>query len=72
MKKDELSKVEGFLRKTFDNAKIGVRARPNKQDSAEVFVGEEFIGVLFEDLEDGEKSYNFQMAILDIDLEDSE
>lgn len=70
MKKDDIAKIEKFLRKTFENPRIGVRERPRKDDSAEVFIGEEFIGVLFEDLEDGEKAYNFQMAILDIDLED--
>jgi hypothetical protein len=69
MDKTDLTKVEAFLRKTFGNPKIGVRPRAKKDDSAEVYVGEEFAGVLFEDLEDGEKSFNFQMAILDIDLE---
>jgi hypothetical protein len=49
---------------------LQVRQRPQKQDSAEVFLGEEFIGVLFRDDEDGETSYNFQMAILDYDLKD--
>ena len=44
--------------------------RPRKTDSAEVYVGEEFIGVLFLDDEEGDRSYNFQMAILDTDLED--
>ena len=33
-------------------------------------VGEEFVGVIFRDEEDGELSYNFSMAILDFDLED--
>jgi hypothetical protein len=42
-------------------------ARPKKKDSAEVFIGEEFIAVLF--LEDTEKSFTFQMAILDTDVE---
>ena len=69
MDKNDLTKVENFLRKTFSNPRIGVRERPKKDDSAEVYVGDDFIGVLFEDNEDGEKSFNFQMAILDIDLE---
>ena len=43
--------------------------RPKKDDSAEVYIGEEFIGVLFLDDEDGDKSYNFNMSILDTDLE---
>lgn len=37
-------------------------------NSAEVYLGDEFLGVIFRDDEDGELSYNFSMAILDIDL----
>ena len=37
-------------------------------NSAEVYLGDEFLGVVFRDEEDGELSYNFSMAILDIDL----
>lgn len=53
----------------FELPSIYVKKRPQKDDSAEVYIGEEFIGVLFRDDEDGEVSYNFQMAILDYDLE---
>ncbi len=70
MDKKELSKVEQFLRQTFANHAIRVVGRPRKNDSAEVYIGDEFIGVLFVDDEDGDKSYSFQMAILDTDLDD--
>lgn len=71
MTKDELAKLEKFFQKTFDNNGIKVKPRPRKDDSAEVYIGEEFIGVLFKDDEDDDDlSYNFQMAILDYDLED--
>lgn len=43
--------------------------RGRRRNSAEVYVGDEFIGVLFVDDEDDERSYNFQMAILGTDLE---
>ncbi len=69
MKPDEIAKLTKFLRGKFDLASITVRKRPQKSDSAEVYVGEEFIGIIFRDEEDGELSYNFSMAILDIDLE---
>ena len=36
---------------------------------SEVYIGEEFIGVMFVDDEEDERSYNFQMAILGADLE---
>jgi hypothetical protein len=65
----EVRKLDAYLKKLFGNARIRVVPRPKKEDSAEVYVGEEFIGVLFIDDEDGERSYNFQMAILGTDLE---
>ncbi len=69
MTKDELDRIEKFLRKTLQSPVIRVRGRPKKDDSAEVYVGDEFIGVIFRDDEDPEDiSYNFQMAILDYDL----
>jgi hypothetical protein len=65
----EIRKVEAYLRGLFGNAKLRVQPRPRKDDSAEVYIGEEFIGVLFVDDEDEERCYNFQMAILAGDLE---
>ncbi len=65
----EVRKLDAYLKKLFGNARIRVVPRPKKEDLAEVYVGEEFIGVLFVDDEDDERSYNFQMAILGTDLE---
>ena len=63
----ELGPAQAWLRKVLGNPNIKVLARPKKKDSAEVFVGDEFIAVLFQ--EDGGKSFAFQMAILDTDVE---
>ncbi|NJM34557.1 MAG: DUF3126 family protein [Rhodomicrobium sp.] len=68
MNRDELTKIEAYLRKTFQTETIEVRARPKKKDSAEVYIADEFVGVLYRDDEDGEVSYQFQMAILELDL----
>ncbi len=65
----EVRKLDAYLKKLFGNARIRVVPRPKKDDSAEVYVGDEFIGVLFVDDEDDDRSYNFQMAILESDLE---
>ena len=65
----EIRKLDAYLKRLFGNARIRVVPRPKKDDSAEVYIGEEYIGVLFVDDEDGERSYNFNMAILNIDLE---
>jgi hypothetical protein len=65
----EVRKLDAYLKRLFSNPRIRVVPRPKKDDSAEVYLGEEFIGVLFVDDEDDERSYNFQMAILGTDLE---
>jgi len=67
--KRELERVQTYLRKQFQNPAMRVVARPRKDDSAEVYIGEEFVGVLFRDDEDGDLSYNFSMAILETDLD---
>jgi hypothetical protein len=69
LKPDEIAKLTKYLRKTFDNQALAVKVRPQKKDSGEVYLGEEFIGVIYRDEEDGELSYNFSMAILEIDLD---
>ncbi len=69
MDRQEITKLETYFRKRFNTPGMQVRQRPQKADSAEVYIGDEFIGVVFRDDEDGDLSYNFTMAILDIDLD---
>lgn len=69
LKPTEITKLEAYLQKTFQLPSIQVKARPQKDDSAEVYIGDEFIGIVFRDDEDDDLSYNFQMAILDFDLD---
>ncbi|MBV6657029.1 MAG: DUF3126 family protein [Devosiaceae bacterium] len=68
MQGEEISKIEAYLRRLFGNGEISVRARPRKDDSAEVYLGEEFIGLIHKDDEDEDLAYNFTMSILDFDL----
>ena len=67
MKPDEIKKLDAYFKRIF-NEKMVVKARPRKDDSAEVYMGDEFLGIVFRDDEDGDLSYNFSMAILDVDL----
>jgi Protein of unknown function (DUF3126) len=62
--------LNAYLRRKFDNDNIRVVVRPKKMDSLEVYIGEEFIGVLFLENEKGRKSYIFELPILDVDLVD--
>ncbi|MGD9838733.1 MAG: DUF3126 family protein [Afipia sp.] len=66
----EVRKLDAYLKRLFGNPKIRVVPRPKKDDSAEVYIGEEFIGVLIFDDEDDDRSYQFQMAILETDIEE--
>jgi hypothetical protein len=57
----EVKKLDAYLRKLFGNANI--RVVPKKGDRAEVFIGEDDLGELTVDDEDGDRSYNFRMVI---------
>ncbi len=61
-------RIEAHLKRTFGNAGLSLKARPKQKDSAEVYIGEEFIGVVYQD-EDDDGSFMFEMAILSEDLE---
>jgi hypothetical protein len=62
--------LNAYLRRKFDNEQIRVVPRPKKTDSLEVYISEEFIGVLFVENEKGRRSYIFELPILDVDLVD--
>jgi hypothetical protein len=66
--RSEIWRIEKYLRNLFRLDTITLLERPKQQDSVEVHVGGEFIGVIFRDDEEGEVSYAFQMAILEMDL----
>lgn len=64
----DMAKLQAYLQKKFGNKDLAVRARGKVSDSAEVLLSGEFIGTVYKDEEDGDTSYDFNMAILDIDL----
>jgi len=71
MKRD-LPRVQNYLRKLFRTDELRVVPHAKKRDMAEVFIGDEFIAPLYREEEDGEVSYQLQVVILDVDLEDEE
>lgn len=66
MKPEEIRKLEAYFKRVFQNPNLQVKARPRKDDSAELYTGDEFLGLIYKDEEEGD--YNFSMAILEIDL----
>ncbi|MEM1038626.1 MAG: DUF3126 family protein [Pseudomonadota bacterium] len=66
---DELKQ---HMKDVFNSPTIDVRKRGSKTDSTEIYKGEEFLGVLYDDDGTEEGMQVFNMAILDIDLEPDE
>lgn len=65
---NEITRVQEYLRLTFSNNRIKI-LQPKKPDAPiEVHLGDEFIGVLYRDEEEGEVSYTLNISILEEDL----
>jgi Protein of unknown function (DUF3126) len=68
-KAPDIKQLDAYLKRKFDNDRVRVVARLKKKDSAEVYVGEEYIGVLFFDEKDARSSF-FELPILALDLDE--
>jgi hypothetical protein len=67
---EELTKLTRFFQNTFGNTSLAIKPRPRITDSAELYAGDEFLGIVTRIEDEGEISYDLSMSILDIDLED--
>lgn len=65
---DEMMQLKNHLERTFKCTGITVKMREKAGDSIEVMMDGEFIGLIYKTIDEGETSFDFQMAILDIDL----
>ncbi len=66
----EMTQIQTYLQQLFFNPEINVKQGVGKTDApAEVYVGKEFIGVIYKNNDDGEISYDWNMSILKEDLE---
>ena len=68
MKPLETAQLQSYLQSKFNNSMIKLMRRPKAPDSVEVMLGDEFIGVVYKDDDEGEISYQFHMAIIEEDL----
>ncbi len=66
--KSEMLRVQKYLNDLFGSDRIKLKATKQKDGSVEVMVKDEFVGVIYRDDEDGEISFDFNMAILESDL----
>jgi uncharacterized protein DUF3126 len=68
-KAPDVKQLDAYLKRKFDNERIRVVSRVKKTDSAEVYVGEEYVGVLFFDEKDARVSI-LELPILALDLDE--
>jgi len=66
--KPEVARLQKYLQEKFGNSKLSLVERKEAKDSVEVTLAGEFIGVIYKDEDEGEVSYDFNMAILAMDL----
>ncbi len=66
--KPEVACLQKYLQDKFGNKKISLVERKEAKDSLEVTLEGEFIGIVYKDEDEGEVSYDFNMAILAMDL----
>jgi len=68
MQASDIARVEAYLRQTLGSTRISIERPKNRGGSVEVRVGNEFLGTLHRDDEDGEVSFSLHITILDEDL----
>ena len=68
-KAPDIKQLDAYLKRKFDNDRIRVIPRLRKTDSAEVYIGEEYVGILFFDEKDARSSF-LELPILALDLDE--
>ena len=68
MTRPEIERVQAYLRRLLGTERIRVVAPKRTGLSIEVAVGDEVVGTLHRDSEDGEVSYSVHLTILEEDL----
>ena len=64
----KLKKIQSYLNNLFDTEHFVVKKRKNIEDSLEIYIKDEFLGLIYEEIDENEKAYQFHMTILDEDL----
>jgi len=69
MSPEDVKRVEAYLKGKL-NSDIRLVTRKETTDSVEVYLGDEFIAVVYEDTDEGEVCYQLNMTVLSEDLDD--
>ncbi|MFC4348684.1 DUF3126 family protein [Kordiimonas lipolytica] len=68
MTPNEIARLQAYLQGKFNNNMIKLVRRPKAGDSVEMMLGDEFIGVIYKDDDEGEVSYSMNVCVLEEDL----
>ena len=64
----EIKQLQDYLNHKFETNKFIAKKRKYIDDSCEIFIDNEFIGLIYIEDDEGEVSYQFHMTILKEDL----
>ncbi|MFN4183613.1 MAG: DUF3126 family protein [Hyphomonas sp.] len=67
MEREETLRLEAYLKEKLHPG-LRLLARQKAEDSVEVYLGAEFIAVVYKDEDEGETSYQFMMTVLKEDI----
>ena len=67
MGREEVLRLEAYLKEKL-NPGLRLIARKETDDSVEVYLGAEFLAVVYKDVDDGETSYSLNMTVLSEDI----
>ena len=64
----KLQKIQNYFNNLFKTEHFVVKKRKNINDSFEIYIKDEFLGLIYEEIDENDKAYQFHMTILDEDL----
>ncbi|MEM6535168.1 MAG: DUF3126 family protein [Pseudomonadota bacterium] len=67
MGNEEVSRLEAYLKDKL-NPNLRLVGRKETDDSVEVYLGDEFVAVVYKDTDEGEVSYSMNMTVLSEDI----
>ncbi len=69
MNSDNRKKVEKYMQAVFANPSVKLQAGQGAEAPDEVFLEGEFLGVVYQNEDEGEVSFDFIMSMLEEDLD---
>lgn len=67
MEREEIERLQAYLKGKI-NSDMRLVTRDKASDSVECYLGDEFVALVYKDVDEGETSYQFQMTVLSEDL----